>query len=152
MNQQELQALVEKISIDSFDRPFRHQATFNKRLKTTGGRYHLRTHDLDFNPQVLEVYGEEELIGVIKHELCHYHLHLTGRGYHHRDKDFKELLQAVGGTRYVQSLRSVQVKKVWQYRCGACDKLYIRQRRFDTSKYVCGECSGKLHLIGQEEI
>ena len=28
----------------------------------------------------------EELIGIIKHELCHYHLHLEGKGYQHRDR------------------------------------------------------------------
>ena len=76
MTNQELQALVEKISHDSFRQPFRHNARFNRRLKTTGGRYHLKSHDLDFNPILFEKYGEVELIKVIKHELCHYHLHL----------------------------------------------------------------------------
>ena len=35
-----------------FQKPFLHQATFNRRLKTTGGRYHLASHHLDFNPTV----------------------------------------------------------------------------------------------------
>lgn len=34
---------------------------------------------------------------IIKHELCHYHLHLRGMGYKHRDADFKTLLAQVGG-------------------------------------------------------
>lgn len=151
MNQQKLQILVEQISIESFGRPFRHQASFNKRLKTTGGRYHLKTHHLDFNPQVLEVFGREELIGVIKHELCHYHLHLAGKGHKHRDRDFKDLLEAVEGTRYVKSLRPVQQTQMWEYRCSSCKKQYFRQRRFNTKKFVCGECRGKLHLVGKKE-
>ena len=48
----------------------------------------------EINPLVVEVYGMEELIGVIKHELCHYHLHIEGKGYRHRDADFKNLLKA----------------------------------------------------------
>ena len=97
MNEQELQRLVEHISITIFRKPFRHRASFNRRLKTTGGRYHLGSHDLDFNPLVLELHGMEELEKVVKHELCHYHLHLEGRGYQHRDADFLNLLKASGG-------------------------------------------------------
>ncbi|MDN6164415.1 MAG: SprT family protein, partial [Tetragenococcus halophilus] len=104
METENLQQLVEEVSLQHFDRPFNHKATFNKRLKTTGGRYHLQTHDLDFNPKVLEKAGETAFIGVIKHELCHYHLHLSGHGYQHKDKAFKQLLQKVGGLRYTPSL------------------------------------------------
>ena len=46
MTDQALQTLVEKISIVFFQKPFLHQATFNRRLKTTGGRYHLASHHL----------------------------------------------------------------------------------------------------------
>lgn len=48
----ELQELVEKISLEFFDKPFQHKAVFNARLKTTGGRYHLNDHHLDFNPKM----------------------------------------------------------------------------------------------------
>ncbi len=40
MTEAQLQKLVEEISLKFFRRPFRHRAIFNKRLKTTGGRYH----------------------------------------------------------------------------------------------------------------
>lgn len=43
MNEQELQKLVESISLKYFNKAFKHQAIFNTRLKTTGGRYHLKT-------------------------------------------------------------------------------------------------------------
>ncbi|MFF6058045.1 hypothetical protein V7G57_14645, partial [Enterococcus faecium] len=49
MTQEELQQLVEEISLKSFQLPFKHQAMFNPRLRTTGGRYHLNDHHLDFN-------------------------------------------------------------------------------------------------------
>lgn len=96
MTDQELQALVEAVSAQYFARPFRHQARFNSRLRTTGGRYLLRSHDIEINPRHLEQHGEEELIGIVKHELCHYHLHLEKKGYQHKDRDFQELLKQVG--------------------------------------------------------
>ena len=150
LNQNELQTLVEETSLEYFKQPFNHQATFNKRLRTTGGRYYLGTHDLDFNLKILEIFGKVEFISVIKHELCHYHLHLAGKGYQHKDSDFKKLLKQTGGTRFVQSLRTKDTpKKVWVYQCKTCKANIYRQRRFNTKRFVCGKCQGKLVL--QEE-
>ena len=121
---------------------------FNKLLKTTGGRYHLQTHDLDFNPKVLEKAGETAFIGVIKHELCHYHLHLSGPGYQHKDKAFKQLLQKVGGLRYTPSLiEKSEQKRLLKYQCLRCGAVAKRQRRFNTERFVCAKCKGKFQLI-----
>ncbi|MGX7351133.1 SprT family protein [Enterococcus canis] len=141
MTEQELQNLVMTISQRDFGRAFRHQARFNGRLRTTGGRYLLQSHHIEFNPKVYEQYGIEELVRVIKHELCHYHLHLTGRGYQHRDRDFKELLQKTGGSRYVQPLTEANYRT---YRCQKCGSLIQRKRKVDTKRYVCGRCRGRL--------
>lgn len=149
MNEQELQQLVEQISRTVFNKPFRHCAIFNRRLKTTGGRYHLNSHNLDFNPLVLELHGPEELEKVVKHELCHYHLHLEGRGYRHRDADFRNLLKESGGSRFVKDLRKPLDRMVplkWLYGCSTCGQLYPRKRKIDLKKYVCGKCRGKLRL------
>ncbi|MDK2599449.1 SprT family protein [Bacillus stercoris] len=80
MDNIELQKLTEDISETYFKKPFRHQALFNDRLKTTGGRYLLTSHNIELNRKYLIEHGREELIGIIKHELCHYHLHLEGKG------------------------------------------------------------------------
>ena len=64
----------------------------------------LSDHSIEINPLVVEVYGMEELIGVIKHELCHYHLHIEGKGYRHRDADFKNLLHQTSSPRFCQPL------------------------------------------------
>lgn len=77
MSNEELQAWVERISEESFGLPFRHRATFNRRLSTTGGRYFMKSHHIEINPHQLEANGREEVEKIIKHELCHYHLHLT---------------------------------------------------------------------------
>ncbi len=39
MNNEILQRMVENLSEEKFGRTFRHRAYFNKRLRTTGGRY-----------------------------------------------------------------------------------------------------------------
>lgn len=141
MTELELQQLVEHLSLQYFNRPFLHRATFNARLKTTGGRYHLTTSNIDFNYKVYEKFGLDEMIGVIKHELCHYHLHRMGLGYKHKDKDFKQLLKKVGGSRYVQNMDDNNKRK---YICMACHQLYYRKRKINIEKYRCGKCLGKL--------
>src|SRR3954470_8114675 len=100
MEQKELQTLVEKISLEFFGKTFRHMALFNLRLRSTGGRYLLGTHNIEINKKYLEQLGEKELLGIVKHELCHYHLHLEGKGYQHKDLEFKALMKKVGAPRF----------------------------------------------------
>lgn len=143
-----LQRLVEQVSLDDFGRPFRHKAYFNPRLRTTGGRYMMSTHHLEFNPKQLEVHGEEEFVKIVRHELCHYHLHLEGKGYRHQDQDFKQLLKQVGGSRYCKSLpdtRSVRTAK-YVYICMDCHMSYVRKKRMDVRRYRCGKCRGRLQM------
>ena len=103
MNDEELQAWVERVSMETFGLPFRHRATFNRRLTATGGRYFMKSHNIDISARQLESYGAEETEKIIKHELCHYHLHLLGRGYRHGDADFKEWLAKSGGSQILQA-------------------------------------------------
>src|SRR5690625_7726705 len=71
---------------------------------------------IEINPKYM-VELEEEFIGIIKHELCHYHLHIEGRGYKHGDKEFKELLIATGSPRFCKPLPSNQKKYNYSYVC-----------------------------------
>ncbi|HZG81526.1 MAG TPA: SprT family protein [Brevibacillus sp.] len=148
MTDQELQKLVEEISSRFFGVAFRHQARFNGRLRTTGGRYLLRTHDIEINPRHLQEHGEEELVGIIKHELCHYHLHLAKRGYRHADRDFQQLLQQVGGSRYCQQVGNGRTQLPYRYEllCQSCGMSYKRKRKMNPTRYRCGRCNGKLIL------
>ncbi len=151
MDNDSLQRWVEEVSLASFGRPFLHRATFNGRLKATGGRYFTRSHDIEISPHQLAVFGEDETEKIIKHELCHYHLHLLGRGYRHRDADFKTLLAQVGGSRYCGTLPERLARKQQPYRykllCLACGTEYLRKRKIDPARYACGKCRGKLKLI-----
>lgn len=151
MQQRELQQLVQQLSIEAFGKPFRHEARFNNRLRTTGGRYKLLDGSIEINPTVLELYDLDELIGIIKHELCHYHLHQEGKGYRHGDADFKKLLKETGSPRYCKPLgkENNRAKKIHLYKCKSCRLEYRRRRRMDVRKYRCGKCAGEIVLIHQ---
>ena len=152
MTNQELQRLVERISLESFGRPFRHRAWFNPRLRTTGGRYQLTDHSIEINPRMLSEHDEATLEGIIKHELCHYHLHMAGQSGQHRTRAFRELLQQVGGLRFAPDPKQTRPKpRRWQlYVCQNCGQKYYRARRIDVTKMVCGRCRG--HLVWQKTV
>lgn len=148
LNQKELQKLVESISLAFFARPFTHQVKINRRFKTTGGRYHLDDHHLEINAHFLSERYRAELIGIIKHELCHYHLHLAHRGYRHCDQDFKDLLKEVGGSRYAPDIGLRRKRKFhYLYRCQSCGQIYPRTKRLNLERYRCGRCYGQLILL-----
>lgn len=140
MTDKQLTGLVQQLSERYFNKPFIHNARFNSRLRTTGGRYLLSTHDIEVNPKYLVEVGEQEVIGIIKHELCHYHLHIEGKGYKHGDRDFKELLRRTGSPRYCSILES----SFHLYVCTKCGLEYKRRRKINVSKYRCSKCSGPI--------
>lgn len=143
MTNEELQRLTEKWSLEYFHRPFIHQIFFNRRLRTTGGRYHLDDGHIDINPLMYTEFDLDNLRKVVLHELCHYHLHQTGRDYRHRSKDFRVLLARVGGSRYApptSKARAQRRRYRWLYQCTGCGIIIARQRRFDTRRYVCRRC------------
>ncbi len=145
----DLQQLVEEISDAVFKKPFLHQAYHNARLRTTGGRYMLADHSIQINPLVFSSHGMEELVGVIKHELCHYHLHIEGRGYQHRDTDFKNLLKETSSPRYCKPLaaRNKKSTSFYVYECKSCALRYNRRRRMNVNKYKCGQCAGQIKIV-----
>lgn len=150
MTDQQLQKLVEETSENLFGKSFQHEAKMNSRLRTTGGRYLLQSHAIEINPRVLELHGMEELIGVIKHELCHYHLHLEGRGYRHRDADFRSLMKETNSPRFCKSLVTPKEieKKFRIYECVSCKIQYKRKKRMSIERYRCGQCYSEIIEIG----
>ncbi len=144
MNHVELQRLVNNLSLTYFSKPFIDQVQFNNRLRTTGGRYLPSRQTIELNPKYLRELGIEEFEGIIKHELCHYHLHIEGKGYKHSDWEFKQLLKQTGSPRHCQGLPTMEAKILHVYKCAACGQMYTRRRRVNVNKYRCGICGGKL--------
>lgn len=147
MSDQELTELIQKVSQEYFGKPFIHQAMFNSRLRTTGGRFHLNDRHIDINPRIYQDFGSQALIGVIKHELCHYHLYNDGLPAQHKDRSFKILLNQVGGLRYSPIQSTVKNKTYHVYECSKCHVIYRRVKKINLHKYVCGKCRGKLKYL-----
>jgi len=146
LNRIELYKLVNELSEVYFKKPFRHDVTFNHRLRTTGGRYLPGKRLIELNPKYAIEMDEQEFIGIIKHELCHYHLHIEGKGYKHGDQDFKKLLKETGSPRHCNPLPSQKREYNYTYICKKCHMEYNRIRRVNVKKYRCGKCRGELIL------
>ena len=149
ISEEELKKLVNELSLTHFGKPYPDDVIFNGRLRTTGGRYIPSKRKIELNPKFPVELGEEEFHGIIKHELCHYHLHVEGRGYKHGDPEFKHLLKTTGSPRHCQTLPSVKSKIKHKYACQACGQLYNRMRKIDTRRYRCGKCKGKLGIVNE---
>ena len=122
-----------------------HQALWNKRLRTTGGRFFPKDGHLDFNPKLYEEHGLETFRKIVRHELCHYHLYFQGKGCKHGDRDFKDLLARVDGLRYAPKMRN-QAENYFLYQCQSCGHTYRRKRRVNTQKFGCGLCLSLIHI------
>ena len=125
---------VRQVSLEDFGWEFRHQAFWNKRLRTTGGRFFPKDGHLDFNPKIYETFGLETFRKIVRHELVHYHLYYQAKGYRHGDRDFKDLLKQVDGLRYAPSLSDSQTFLI--YKCLSCGTLIRRRRRVDIKNTV----------------
>ena len=115
---------VRQVSLEDFGKEFRHMASWNKRLRSTGGRFFPKDGHLDFNPRIYEQFGLETFRKIVRHELCHYHLYFEKKGYRHKDRDFKQLLKAVDGLRYAPTLSSQSTSKTLVYQCLHCRAQY----------------------------
>ncbi|WP_226038141.1 SprT family protein [Aquibacillus saliphilus] len=144
ITQAELEIMVNNLSIRYFNKPYKDEISFNGRLRTTGGRYIPSKRKIELNPKYLNELGEKELQGIIKHELCHYHLHIEGKGFNHKDQEFKQLLKQTGSPRHCQPLPSMKKNRNHRYICQHCGQGYNRMRSIDVKKYRCGKCGGKL--------
>ncbi|KXT78461.1 SprT family protein [Streptococcus sp. DD13] len=136
---------VRQVSREDFGKEFHHEAVWNKRLRTTGGRFFPRDGHLDFNPTLFEEFGEEVFRGIVRHELCHYHLFFERKGYKHRDRDFQNLLKQVGGLRYTP--KSLKAPSPYLYQCVHCGLTYQRKRKIKTDQYRCGRCHARIQLL-----
>ncbi|UFT99832.1 SprT family protein [Radiobacillus kanasensis] len=148
LTQGELEKLVHALSMEFFHKPFIDEVSFNARLRTTGGRYIPSKRKIELNPKYLTEIGREEFEGIIKHELCHYHLHIEGKGYKHRDPEFRQLLKETKSPRFCGALPSIEESRVkHHYECVRCKQVYNRSRQVNIKKYRCGKCRGKLTKV-----
>lgn len=151
LNENNLYEWVDRLSRQYFHKPFMDGVRFNDRLRTTGGRYLPAKRTIELNPKYVFECDEKEVAGILKHELCHYHLHIEGKGYKHGDQDFKNLLKQTGSPRHCSPLPSAEKRPKYMYKCQKCHHIYKRLQRINLNKYRCGKCGGKLALANNGE-
>ncbi|MDR1606496.1 MAG: SprT family protein [Streptococcaceae bacterium] len=139
-----LLSFVQWVSLTDFSLPFEHEARFNRRLRSTGGRFFPQDLHLDFNEKMYDAFSEDVFRQIVQHELVHYHLYRAGQGYRHGDPAFKNLLAQVGGLRFAPALPDVARIS---YQCVSCGKIYQRRRQLNLKKYRCGVCRGALQYL-----
>lgn len=144
-----LLAFVRWVSLVDFAKPFEHEARFNGRLRSTGGRFFPKDLHLDFNEKMYDAFSEDVFRQIVQHELVHYHLYRAGKGYRHRDADFKVLLAQVGGLRFAPALPDTPFLV---YQCMSCKQVYQRRRKIDLKKYRCGKCGKPLQFVKGKEL
>ena len=105
------------------------------RLRTTGGRYLLKSHDIEINPKQYEHYGKKAIIDIVKHELCHYHLHILGKKViKHKDRDFKMLkYESWCAPRFCTPIHSYEERANYEYKCPDVGQKYLRIKRVNVS-------------------
>src|SRR5690625_1745662 len=137
--------MTNELSKRYFQKPFKHVVKYNNRLQTTGGRYIPSLKTIEINPKYVKEMEQKDVIGIIKHELCHYHLHIAGKGFRENDPDFIKLLKEIGAPKYCEPLPSSMKRHI--YVCKKCGCKYKRKRRVNTARYKCGRCFGKLNFV-----
>ncbi|HLR14728.1 MAG TPA: SprT family protein [Bacillota bacterium] len=143
---------IQELSIKYFQKPFVDQGRYNNRLRTTGGRYIPGKRVIEINPKYVKEKLYDEVIGIIKHELCHYHLHIEGKPFGHGDRTFKELLRKTNSPRFCKPLpSSVKKEVIHTYTCTTCNSTYYRRRRVNVEHVRCGRCRSKIKYVSSSK-
>lgn len=58
---------VRQVSLEDFGLVFKHEAFWNQRLRTTGGRFFPKDGHLDFNPKMYEAVDELTFRKIVRH-------------------------------------------------------------------------------------
>lgn len=152
----ELKALVQRLSLSQFNAEFKHEAKYNPHLRTTGGRVvfpRIRRHVLEdriymeINPKLVD----DDLNGVILHELAHYHLYFKKGLHRENDPEFRQTLKDLNAPLHSPLHR--KQKSFYVYQCVApAHHQYSRNRKIDIKKMRCGFDKAKLELISETHI
>lgn len=148
LSDEELTRQIQELSIKFFQKPFVDKGRYNNRLRTTGGRYIPSKRLIEINPKYVKEELYNEVIGIIKHELCHYHLHIEGEPFGHGDRAFKDLLRKTNSPRFCKPLpSSVKKEVIHTYICTMCSVVYHRRRRVNIEEVRCGKCNNKIKFV-----
>lgn len=144
LEERKLNEYVRDLSLEYFGKPYESNVSYNGRLKKVAGRCFTKSGNIELATVYSKYANDEEFKDTILHELVHYHLNEAGYTREHHGAKFKALARQVGASRYAQHIPIKYYNHV-EATCEDCGHVYYQYRTFDTNRYVCGECNGKLH-------
>ncbi|MDR0899288.1 MAG: SprT family protein [Lactobacillaceae bacterium] len=156
ISNQELEALVRRLSLSRFEKPFSHTVRFNSRLRTTGGRVVFprigrKVIDSKIYMEINPKLEDADLEGVILHELSHYHLYFIKGLHREDDPDFRTMLKNLEAPLHSPLHR--KQRSFYVYVCTAPEHhQYSRNRRIDVKKMRCGFDGATLRLISEYHV
>lgn len=133
------------LSLKYFDKPYQSKVSFNNRLKKAAGRCFTNSGRIELATTYAKHVSEETLKKVILHELVHYHLDKLGYTEEGHGDKFKTLAKKVGAFRFAPAIDIKYYNHV-EVTCLDCGNHFSEFRAFDTSRYRCGHCDGRLVL------
>lgn len=130
--------LVNELAIRYFGRTYNGRVEWNFRMRTRAGDYAPRLKLMRLSARYAKEFGDEELVGTIKHELCHWYLWEQGIAHRHDSRAFKELMQRVDAPRYAKrtQVRTGSSRR-YVYRCTFCGIEFVRRRKIQGA---CKRC------------
>lgn len=144
LDERKLNEYVRELSMEYFDKPYESKVSYNNRLKKVVGRCFVESGRIELATVYAKYSDDEEVKDTILHELVHYHLYREGYEHEHHGANFKALAKKVGASRYAKAVPIKYYNHV-EVTCEDCGHTFSQYKAFDTNRYVCGRCSGKLH-------
>lgn len=128
---------AEMICTTYFGIAFKGTIRWSMHLKKKVGTFDFDTNEIELNFKYYKVYGEKEILNVLRHELCHYYCNRL-IGYHEEEN---ELLQSLlFGVKASQSAMAY-IDQLESKRCGSCRTKTTHLR----STTECVSCSYRKH-------
>lgn len=147
MDTQDLYQLANSLSLQFWQKPLTIKVVWNTRLRSSAGRYIYSKA----GPQRIEVsyqeyidYGLAEVVNILKHELCHFHLHQQNKAFQDGSVVFKQECQRVGA----QLTAKPRAVKYVQIFCSSCGQLLGYRQRI--RKNLISSCCGSSLMRGKE--
>ena len=142
--------LTKKIADGSFHRKFKGTIKYNNRLTRTGGyttccKLKEGETNIDISFQHAKYLGKRELVGIIKHELCHYFLYIDKLPCDHKDATFISLAKQAGAPLHCGRLNK------YLYYCPHCKAYRVSISKFQNIS-LCGKCSHVVSYIGKNKL
>lgn len=101
---------------------------------------------ISISKNLLEYYSLENIEGVIKHELCHYHLYKMGGKFSDGDKEFEDELKRIGSH---SSRTLTRAGIVYTVRCSCCGKI---TRRTTSKAMVTRSINSRISICCEAEL